>query len=324
MLNYKHIFGPVPSRRLGVSLGLDLVPFKICSLDCVYCEVGKTKQLTVKRDEYVSYDEVISEINAYLKSSPKIDYITFSGAGEPTLNNRIGDIIRYLKSNYAQYKIALLTNGTLFTNRQVISECLEADLILPSLDAVSDKVFQKINRPHPELNNLNIIESLIELRKNYKNKLWLEVFIVNGVNDTEEELLLLKENIQKINPDLVQLNSLDRPGTEKWVNAISSERMMEIAIQFYPLNTEIIAKYKSRDEINSYKKQNEETIISLLKRRPCTESDLLELTGLKINEINKYLGTLVLNGKIEEEYSSTRGLFFKVKNNEQTTYKVIK
>lgn len=324
MLNYKHIFGPVPSRRLGVSLGIDLVPFKICSLDCVYCEIGKTKKLTIKRDEYVSYDEVISEIDSYLNNSPQLDYITFSGAGEPTLNNRIGDIIRYLKSNYSQYKIALLTNGTLFTNQQVITECLDADLILPSLDAVSDKVFQKINRPHPELDNLKIIDGLIELRKNYKNKLWLEVFIVNGINDSEEELSLLKQNIQKINPDLVQLNSLDRPGTEKWVTAISSERMIEIANQFYPLKTEIIAKYKSREEINSYKKQNEETIISLLKRRPCTESDLLELTGLKINEINKYLGSLILNGKIEEEYSSTRGLFFKVKNNEQTTYKVIK
>lgn len=323
MLKYNHIFGPVPSRRLGVSLGIDLVPFKICSLDCVYCEIGKTKTLTIKRDEYVSYDEVISEIDAYLKSSPKLDYITFSGAGEPTLNNRIGNIIQYLKSNYSQYKIALLTNGTLFTDHQVIIDCLDVDLILPSLDAVSDKVFQKINRPHLELNNLKIIESLIELRKKFKNKLWLEVFIVNGVNDTEEELLLLKQNIQKINPDLVQLNSLDRPGTEKWVNPISSEKMKEIANQFYPLKTEIIAKYKSREEINSYRKQNEETILSLLKRRPCTESDLLELTGLKINEINKYLGALVSNGKIKEEYSSTRGLFFKVNNNEQITYKDI-
>ena len=323
MLNYQHIFGPVPSRRLGVSLGIDLVPFKICSLDCVYCEIGKTRKLTIKRDEYVSFNEVISEIDAYLTSCPTLDFLTFSGAGEPTLNNRIGDIIHHLKTNYSQYKIALLTNGTLFTDRQVINECLDVDLILPSLDAVSNEVFQKINRPHPELNNLKIIESLIELRKDYKNKLWIEVFIVPGVNDNVEELLLLKQKLLEINPDLVQFNSLDRPGTEKWVSPLSKEKMQKIANQFYPLKTEIIAKYKPREEIKSYKKQNEETIISLLKRRPCTESDLLELTGLKINEINKYLSSLISNGKIEEE-DSTRGLFFKVKNNEQKIYKINK
>ncbi|MCW8848737.1 MAG: radical SAM protein [Melioribacteraceae bacterium] len=323
MLIYKHIFGPVPSRRLGVSLGIDLVPFKICSMNCVYCEIGKTRKLTIKRDEYVNYDEVINEIDSYLSNNSNLDFITFSGAGEPTLNNRIGDIIHHLKTNYSQYKIALLTNGTLFTNQQVIDECLDVDLILPSLDAVSNEVFQKINRPHPDLNNLRIIESLIQLRNNYRNKLWIEVFIVPGLNDNAGELLLLKQKLEEINPDLVQLNTLDRPGTEKWVTPISNEKMQKIANQFYPLKTEIIAKYKPREEIKSYKKQNEETIISLLARRPCTEIDLIELTGLKINEINKYLSSLISNGKIEEEYN-VRGLFYKLNRNEENIYIVDK
>ncbi len=323
MIKYKHIFGPVPSRRLGVSLGIDLVPFKICSLNCVYCEIGKTRKLTITRDEYVNYDEVINEIDSYLSSNPNLDFITFSGAGEPTLNNRIGDIIHHLKANYSQYKIALLTNGTLFTDRQVINECLDVDLILPSLDAVSDEVFQKINRPHPDLNNLKIIESLIELRKEYKNKLWVEVFIVPGLNDKIDELSLLKQKLQEINPDLVQLNSLDRPGAENWISPISNEKMLIIANKFYPLKTEIIAKYKPREEIKSYKKQNEVTILSLIARRPCTELDLIEFTGLKINELNKYLSSLISNGKIEEEYSA-RGLFFKLKNNLENIYVVDK
>ena len=271
MIKYKHIFGPVPSRRLGVSLGIDLVPFKICTMDCVYCEIGKTRKLTVKRDEYVNYDEVINEIDSYLSNYPNLDYITFSGAGEPTLNSRLGEIIDYLKNNYSQYKIAILTNGSLFTDHQVRNECLNADLILPSLDAVSDEAFNIINRPHTELNNTKIIESLIELRKEYKNKLWVEVFIVPGINDKMDELLLLKEKLQEINPDLVQLNSLDRPGTEKWVTQLPKERMELLAKQLYPLKVEIIKKYEMRDQIRSYKKQNEEIIVSVLRRRPCTE-----------------------------------------------------
>lgn len=323
MSNYKHIFGPVPSRRLGVSLGIDLVPFKICSMNCVYCEIGTTKKITIMRDEYVNYNEVITEIDSYLKSSPSLDYITFSGAGEPTLNNRIGDIIHYLKTNFSKYKIALLTNGSLFTDPQVRNECLNADLILPSLDAVSDEAFNIINRPHSELNNTKIIESLIELRKEYKNKLWIEVFIVPGINDKIDELSLLKHKLQEINPDLVQLNSLDRPGTEKWVTPVSKERMEFLAKQLYPLNVEIIKKYETREQIRSYKKENEEIIISVLRRRPCTKIDLIELTGLKMNELNKYLSNLISKDKIEEVYSG-RGLFVKAKIEEGTTNTVNK
>lgn len=323
MTKYKHIFGPVPSRRLGISLGIDIVPFKICTMDCVYCEIGKTKILTIQRDEYVDYNEIISEIDSYLSSSPILDFITFSGAGEPTLHSRIGDIIHHLKANYSNYKIALLTNGSLFTDPKVRRDCLDVDLILPSLDAVSDEAFEKINRPHPDLNNQKIINGLIELRKEFNNKILMEVFIIPGINDNHNEISLLKQNLQKINPDEVQLNSLDRPGTEKWVTSLSKKEMQKIANQFYPLNTEIITKFKPREEIQSYKKQNEETIISTLERRPCTEIDLIELTGLKINELNKYLSSLLSKGKIEEEHSN-RGLFFKLKIKEDNIHIVDK
>jgi len=312
MSNYKHIFGPIPSRRLGISLGLDLLPFKVCTMDCVYCEIGKTKKLTLQRDEYVGYNEIISEIDLYLSSSPEVDYITFSGVGEPTLHSRIGEIIHHLKTIYSNYKIALLTNGSLFNNPQVRKECLNVDLILPSLDAFSEESFQRINRPHPDLSNEIIIEGLIELRKELKNQIWLEVFIVPGINDNLNELSLLKQCIHKINPDRVQLNSLDRPGTEKWISPLSKERIQEIADQFYPLKTDIITKSKSRENIKSYKKLNEETIISTLRRRPCTAIDLTELTGLKINELNKYLSSLLSKGIIEEQYCN-RGLFLSLR-----------
>lgn len=148
---YKYLFGPVPSRRLGISLGVDLVLHKTCSLNCIYCECGRTTNLTVQRNEYVPTEIVLSELNHFLASNPKLDYITFSGSGEPTLHSGIGEIVNYLKNNFPSYKIALLTNGTLFNQSKIRQEVKSIDLILPSLDAVSDKVFQKINQPFREL-----------------------------------------------------------------------------------------------------------------------------------------------------------------------------
>lgn len=315
MSNYKHIFGPVPSRRLGVSLGVDLVPMKVCTMNCAYCEVGRTTNLTIERDEYVSYDKVIKELNQYLSTSPNLDYITFSGAGEPTLNSKIGDLIKFIKHKYPQYKIALLTNGSLFTAREVRDECSELDIILPSLDAVSDKVFRKINRPHKKLSNEKIIEGLISLRKEFNKQIWLEVFIAPGVNDSLEELALLKETIIKISPDRIQLNSLDRPGIEDWIKPLSEERAEEIKTCFLPLKIELVGKYRFKQKIKRTSSKVEELIISTIKRRPCTVNDLTELTeltGLKVNEINKYLSGLLEKGFIEQE-DKNRGLFLKIK-----------
>ena len=167
---YKYLFGPVPSRRLGMSLGIDLVPKKVCSLNCVYCEVGETTKLTNDRMEYVKYDKIIDELHHFMSSKPNIDYITFSGYGEPTLNSRIGDVLRYVKQNYPDVKSAILTSGTLLSSPQVRREILEADVILPSLDAATQSVFEKINRPTPQLTIDTYIEGLIDFRKEYKGE----------------------------------------------------------------------------------------------------------------------------------------------------------
>ena len=149
-MKYKHLFGPVPSRRLGLSLGIDPIPYKTCSFDCVYCECGATTKLTAARKEYIPVDEIISELDSFLSSNPTLDYITFSGSGEPTLNIGIGRVISYLKKNFSQYKIAVLTNSSLFSDPEVREELLLADVIMPSLDAVSENVFQKITDPQVE------------------------------------------------------------------------------------------------------------------------------------------------------------------------------
>jgi len=310
---YKYLFGPVPSRRLGISLGVDLIPKKVCSLNCVYCEVGKTTKLTLERMEYVKYDKVIAELKQFMSNKPKIDYITFSGSGEPTLNSRIGDILNHIKENYPEVKTAVLTNGTLLSDKKIRNELINADVILPSLDAASQAAFEKINRPDPKLEIEPYIQGLIDLRKEYKKKIWLEVFILKNYNDSKEELDLLKEAILRINPDSVQLNTLDRPGTMADLVPLSNRELEEIIAYWNLPNTEIISSVSKRTSVDSYSGDIETAILGTIARRPCTLDDLHHLLGIHVNEINKYLGTLEAKNKIKT-VNLQRGVFYELKN----------
>lgn len=312
-MSYKYLFGPVPSRRLGISLGIDLVPHKVCSLNCIYCEVGRTTKLTSQRQEYVPINDVISEIRDYLSKNPKLDYVTFSGAGEPLLNSGIGKLISVIKDDFPQYKIALLTNGTLFSDPEVRKEVLPVDLILPSLDAVSEKNFRKINRPAPDLLIEDVISGLIQLRKEFSGKIWLEIFLIPGLNDTPSELKLFKDSLMKIKPDRIQLNSLDRPGTESWVERMSQKKLQEIVELFHPLPVEIIAKPEKKTVIQGFKKDIAAQILETIRRRPCTTEDLQKILNLKINELNKYLNIFLAQNKIESVLEE-RGTFFRAKS----------
>lgn len=310
---YKHLFGPVPSRRLGMSLGIDLIPKKVCSLNCVYCEVGKTTKLTTDRMEYVKYDQVIVELKQFMSEAPKIDYMTFSGSGEPTLNSRIGDIMNYIKKNYPDVKTAILTNGTLLFDQKLRTELLQADAILPSLDAASQSTFEKIDRPDSNLKIETYIQGLIDLRKEYKGNIWLEIFLLKDYNDSKEELDLLKNAILKINPDSVQLNTLDRPGTVADLVPLSKDELQGI-IEYWNLpNVEIIASVQDRTSIDSYSGDIETAILETIARRPCTLDDLHRFLGIHVNEINKYLGTLEVNNKIETVHLE-RGVFYELKH----------
>ncbi|RLD40075.1 MAG: radical SAM protein, partial [Bacteroidetes bacterium] len=286
---YKYLFGPVPSRRLGMSLGIDLVPKKVCSLNCVYCEVGETTKRTLDRLEYIKFDKVIEELNDFMKSEPEIDYITFSGSGEPTLNTKIGELIKYIKEYYPNIKLAVLTNGTLLYDKSVRKEILLADVILPSLDAASQLVFEKIDRPSSNLDIDSYIQGLIDLRKEFSGKIWLEVLFLKGYNDSKEELVLLKNVIKKIKPDSVQLNTLDRPGTVDGLIALSNDELQKIVDLWNLPNVEIIAAPIQRENVKSYKLDIEESILATINRRPCTLDDLRLILGIHINEINKYL-----------------------------------
>ena len=309
---YKYLFGPVPSRRLGVSLGVDLVPHKVCSLNCVYCECGITTNLTVERKEYVPYDAVIKELGHYFSNNPDPDYITFSGSGEPTLNSRIGEVLQFIKSKKPDIPVAVLTNGTLLYQKQLRSELLDADLILPSLDAALNSSFQRINKPCKELDVNTYIRGLQEFRNEYKGKIWLEVFILPGYNDNTSNLIQFKKAFEKIKPDLIQLNTLDRPGAVTDLCPANIAQLQGIS-DFWDLdNVEIVASAPERKKIKSYREDIENAILETIQRRPCTSTDLAQILGSHINEINKYLNVLESNNKIET-VRQERGVFYQTK-----------
>lgn len=309
---YKHLFGPVPSRRLGVSLGVDLIPHKVCPLNCIYCECGATTTLTVERKEYVPYDAVIAELKDYFKRHPAPDYITFSGSGEPTLNSRIGDIIRFIKSEQPSVPVAVLTNGTLLSDDKVRNELLMADLVLPSLDAATRDPFLRINRPHRSLDIDTCINGLIDFRKNFSQQVWLEVFILPGYNDDKKNLTVLKTAIQKIRPDRIQLNTLDRPGTVPGLKAAAWEQLQHIMDEWSLPGLEIIAAVTQRREKSSFRDDIENAVFETIARRPCTTDDLCMILGLHKNEVNKYLDTLEADGRIENMVLE-RGVFYQIK-----------
>ncbi|NPA67181.1 MAG: radical SAM protein [Chlorobi bacterium] len=308
---YKYLFGPVPSRRLGMSLGVDLVPHKVCSLDCVYCECGATAKLTLERKEYILYDKVKEELQHFFSENPDPDYITFSGSGEPSLNSRAGDVLNLVKTLRPGIPVAVLTNGTLLANKDVRKELMNADVVLPSLDAALQSSFVKINRPEKHIDINDYINGIAEFAKEFKGEIWLEVLIIPGFNDGKNDLEALKKAIRKINPDRIQLNTLDRPGAVEGLHPAETERLNEI-LEFWNFdNAEIIASVPERQKEKSYRKDTETAILETIARRPCTLDDLHKILGIHINEINKYLGVLENKNKITS-VRFARGVFYKI------------
>lgn len=313
---YKYLFGPVPSRRLGMSLGVDLVPKKVCSLDCVYCEVGKTTKLTLERKEYIKVERVKEDLTNYFENNPDPDYITFSGSGEPTLNKYLDKILQFIKDNRPDIPVAVLTNGTLLHDSNVRETLLKADLVLPSLDAATEDVFKKINRPAENLSIDTCIRGLVDFRKEFKGTMWLEIFILPGYNDGDAELTALKKAILQIQPDSIQLNTLDRPGTVSNLRGATRKELQRVSDYWDLDNVEIIAAAPKRKQMQTYRSDIETAIVETIVRRPCTLDDLTKILGKHVNEVNKYLDVLEAEGKIET-VEQERGFFYQVKEGDQ-------
>jgi len=308
---FKYLFGPVPSRRLGMSLGVDLVPRKVCTLDCIYCEVGKTTKLCLDRQEYIPYDKLTEELEKYFLSEADPDYFTFSGSGEPTLNSSLGRVIEFIRAKKPGIPIAVLTNGTLFSDPEVRSQVAQADLVLPSLDAVSDSTFGRINRPVKKISVEEHITGLETFREEFSGEIWLEIMIIPGYNDHLEELKGFKKAIQRIKPDQVQINTLDRPGTVENIRSASKNELQQIIKLWALPNVKIISASANRKQLKTYHKDIEGAILETIKRRPCTLDDLSQFLGLHISEINKYLDTLEDEGEIVAQWQD-RGVFYQL------------
>ena len=297
-----------------MSLGVDLMPHKTCSLNCVYCESGATTHLTLTRDEYVPGDRIKAELREFLSGKPVLDTIAFSGSGEPTLHSGIGEIIQFIKTAYPQYKMAILTNGTLLYQSGLDKQILDVDILKVSLDAASEDIFTQVNRPCYGLKLVHIIEGLVAIRKAFSRQFWVEVFLVPGLNDTPEELGRIREVLIELDPHRVQLNTLDRPGTEAWVRPVERRELEKIAA--YLLDAEII-KHPERIQMTKTDSQDSvpahnvgERILSTIKRRPCTADDMVRLLDLSGDELCRYLDAFLSEGKIVKEVMP-RGIFYR-------------
>jgi wyosine [tRNA(Phe)-imidazoG37] synthetase (radical SAM superfamily) len=296
----KYVYGPVPSRRLGRSLGIDPIPSKTCNYQCIYCQLGKTTNFTNVRKNYFPKSELILEIEAAIKQNEgKYDYVTFVGSGEPTLFKDLNDLILKAKK-FSDKPICVITNGGLMYNKQVRDTLMLADIVLPSLDAGDEKSFIKINRPHPTIKFDSVIQGLIDFQKKFAGKFWIEIMIMKGINDSKKELLKIKKKIDLIIPERIDINVPIRPPAEDWVripNKTIISRLNAIFDEYNNINFPEIGKFAY------YSLNFERELLSLIERHPMRQTQILDTfssENLSINQILERLTQLELQKKIEK------------------------
>jgi wyosine [tRNA(Phe)-imidazoG37] synthetase (radical SAM superfamily) len=303
----KYIFGPVPSRRLGFSLGVDVIPYKTCSFDCIYCELGKTTCKTTKSVEMISPEAVLKELEEVLASSSlTIDYITVSGSGEPTLHPHLDLIIKKIRK-ISSVPIALITNSSLLFKKEVLQKVLTADVVVPSLDAPDPVVFQTINRPDPSLTFDQLIEGLINLGKCRGPRVWLEVLLLRGINDDPGQIEKFGTYIEKINPEKIQLNTVVRPPVENYAAPLTYAQLQAIQKIWGP-RAEIISG-SSREMAQPAGSVVESEIRDMVARRPCTAEDIAQCLGLPLEKTIDLLKDLTQEKKIIYELYNQQGFY---------------
>ena len=300
--DFKYVFGPVPSRRLGRSLGIDLVPFKTCSYDCIYCQLGRTTKKTVERREYVPLKAVLSELRLKLRQCEP-DYITLSGSGEPTLYAPIGELIRGIKK-ITEIPVAVLTNGSLLWDMNVQDALLLADVVVPSLDAGDDASFQHVNRPHPSISFDKMVGGLVEFRKRYSKVIWLEVFLLGGITAIKTEVSRIAKITRHIRPDRIQLNTVTRPPAEDFAFPVPMAQMKRFC-RVFGGKAEVIAEYQGIIG-KTAATPDAGGIMALLGRRPCTLKDIADGLNLHPTQVAKALEHLRDDGKITEKRVDNR------------------
>jgi wyosine [tRNA(Phe)-imidazoG37] synthetase (radical SAM superfamily) len=292
------LYGPVPSRRLGYSLGVDILPFKTCSMDCVYCQLGASARTTVRRREFVSSRTVLAQIRAALTSGARIDVITFSGSGEPTLNAALGRIIRGIK-RMTSIPVVVLTNSSHLVRPEVRRELRSADIVVPSLDAAAEAAFRKVNRPHSGLTAAAIVDGLEAFRREFPGRIWLEIMLVRGLNDKPAHLAALKAAAARIRPDRIQLNTVVRPPAERRAKPLDREELERIR-DYFGEGAEIIADFRTpaRPAAGGGTDEGEAAVLAIVGRRPVTAADLALTLGLPPAEASALADRLAAAGKV--------------------------
>lgn len=315
--DFQFVFGPAPSRRLGLSLGVDLLASnksaalkKTCTMDCLYCEVGRTTEKTTRRFTRDPAQDILAEIKAYLETSSRsLDYITLAGAGEPTLNMEMGQVIRGIKE-ICEVKVAVLTNGSLLFMDDVQHDLSLADLVLPSLDAARPETFKRLCRPHEDLDLDAHIINLVNFNKTFDGELHLEILFARGINDSQEDLDALKKAVDEIAPDRVQINTVYRPPAYASAQPVPAEDLMEIANFFGPRAEVVAAFSKTGSGIKPGALESE--IVNLIGRRPCSKEDLSRVLDLSIEDTGRILSDLERSGLITRETHADNVFFRQV------------
>ncbi|MBN1627463.1 MAG: radical SAM protein [Deltaproteobacteria bacterium] len=292
-----YIFGPVPSRRLGLSLGVDLIPPKTCTYDCLYCEVGRTTRHTLDTGPFVGLNEIAGELEtALLKNEP--DTITLAGSGEPTLNSEIDSIISFIKKK-TDIRIALLTNGSLFWKDDVLSKALDADIILPTFSTVFESTYKAIHRPCKGLDVSVIMRGLKDLRRRFKGLIFLEVILLSGLNDTDTEIEGLREAIADISPDRIQLNTVVRPPSDPRAMPTDMARMEEIK-DFLGSRAEVIGYPPSKKKSTGHD-SDIPSVIEMAKRRPVRLIDIAEALNKTQDDAEQLIKGMIIKGYLSEK-----------------------
>lgn len=296
MKEKEFVFGPVPSRRLGFSLGVDIIPRKHCTFDCIYCQVGKTTAKDVERRSFVDPDLVVKQVIERVAKGGRIDFVSLSGSGEPTLNADIGGIIAALKRRIS-IPLAVITNGSLLFLEDVRRDLSSADVVLPSLDAASDEVFERINRPHPSLSLSRIVEGLKAFASEYRGKVWLELMLIKNINDASQEVEMLRQIVRNIPADKIHLNTVARPPLEETAMGLERAEMESIARRF-GTGCEVIGSFKGPVATASGKEW-EESLVDTVKRRSLSAEDVVRTTGLSLSEAKERLDRLMRAHKLK-------------------------
>jgi len=307
---FRHVYGPVLSRRLGRSLGVDLVPFKICSYDCIYCQLGRTTNKTVERKEYVPTKNILEEVERKLSAGDKPDYISLAGSGEPTLNSGIGDVIAKIK-HLTDIPVAVLTNGSLLWDSEVRDALMAADLVLPSLDAGDERLFRYVNRPYAEIAFEYTVAGIATFARRFPGEVWLEVLLLGGVTEIPAEAEKIATAVRRIQPARVQLSTATRPPAENFAFPVSSDQIIALK-DCFPAPVDIIGR-EDREGAQSAVSTHvrDEDIVALLSRRPCSLTDVASGLGIHVQEAIKHLEALIAAGKVKTAVAGRRSFYMR-------------